>query len=420
MSIIHSLDTHFQRFQERKETADAALGLGNWIYALPHEKFESQTRALACEISQNLHQFQDPEAQEKVHRLFCEIVPNLETAEEKEAIYRTVAQNQALQNLLDPEVGRLRQEKSAQKALIHDPNHKLNRRIAKARLAFNMGYRGESAGTGMSGATFLRSITGKRLGLFKVSNEHQSTWKQLHDGVFRYVLMNQPYYLSPSIQSGVQAEEAAYIVSSAGGFGKLVPPTKMSEFGGIRGSFQLMAQQEKGQHLSEFNTIFERFEKRESYTNEEIEMFQEFAVYDYLIGNLDRHHRNWLVEYSEHEGETKLERVHAIDHDRTFVMRNPSSYLGLKSQYDWRELKIAKEALTDQGKQMILNNLQSDQIDRILQNIDQKVPNFMTPEMKARIHERAAVLRKMALSEGETPEKLGHIRTDREINAYLR
>ena len=414
--LIDSLDKHLAQYVDRKKSQGSYMGLGYWFYSFPLEEFEKHTLDLVKKVSANLSA---TDLKGRVQQLCFTVVPDLDKGEIKAAIHQIIAENKDFQNLLSDAVRRYREEKLANRRLIDKAAHRLDRRIEKARLAVNLGYRGESAGTGMSGATFLRSITGKRLGLFKVSNDHQSLWKTLHDGAFRNILANQPCYLNSCSKAGVQAEEAAYIVSSFVGF-DLVPPTKLTEFGGISGSFQLLVPKVEGKIVAEFASIVDRFEKNLWYSTPEIQMFQIFAVFDYLIGNLDRHCKNWFVAYTEERSRVKLHRIFAIDHDRAFIHTNPSSYLGLKSQYFWKNAKIALKPMTYDTKQFIQTHFQPDQISQIMEAVESRMPGFFTREIRKSFEERALVLLKIAESDEDfTFQGIGNLRTDRKIQLFL-
>ncbi|NGX57421.1 MAG: hypothetical protein K940chlam3_00312 [Chlamydiae bacterium] len=423
MSLISKLDHNFHQFQEKQEHDAAGYGLKQWLYSFPHEQYEKNALDLVREISQKVssgdQDLNNQQLKDLVNKLFFKVVPSLESGKGKVAIYETIAQNKELQNFLDADLRKNRHDKLMQPHLVHDSDHRINRKIAKARFALKLGYGREAAGSGMSGSEFLRGVNGKRLGLFKVSTDRTSLWKRIHDGFLKYFIFNQPYYLKAGPKSGIQAEEAAYIVSSKAGFGKLVPPTRLATFDGVEGSFQLMAKKEIGEKIAEFDKIKDKFESRDNYTNNEIEMFQKFAVYDYLINNLDRHHGNWMVEYTEKNGSPELKRIHAIDHDRGFSLGNPSGYtLGGKSQYLWRTLKIARHEMTPETKKFIQQNLRKREIDKVVQEIEEKVTGFMSQEMKDRIYEKAEVLIKMAHTSG-TLEELGAYRNDHSIRGYL-
>jgi len=424
MTLISRLTNHLKAYQQKLDNDKALLGLGRWAYTFPQKEFESGTCELAKEISASVKELENPELinselVEKVRTLFFEVIPTTCSKETRTDLYQLLSENKTLQNILDEDVAAYRRAKVDDTTLVSDKDHQLERRIAKAKLAFKLGFRGELAGTGMGGATFLYGVNQKRLGVFKVTKEHQSHWKNFHDGPLSYVMHNQAYYVSSKKEAAVQAEEAAYLVSSRAGFGDLVPPTKVVDLGGVTGSFQLVADKTTGEEVIEFSGIVESFESRDTYTAEEIQMFQFFAVFDYLINNLDRHDRNWLVEYSKEGGEVRLHKIHAIDHDRAFVHTTPSSRRGLRSHYRWKKLKIAKEPMTVETKDFISANLGQEQLLGVLTTVMQSIEGFMSPEMVEKMSEKVAILQKMVTLDDVSLEDLGNIRTDDEIKGFL-
>jgi len=255
--------------------------------------------------------------------------------------------------------------------------------------------------------------------VFKTTLAHQSHWKNLHDGPLSYVMYNQAYYVDTEGVAPAQAEEAAYIVATRIGFGDLVPPTQVMKLGDVAGSFQLMAKKEPDLLMSDFSKIAVDFENREKYTDDEIQMFQIFAVFDYLINNLDRHNRNWLVQYTNEGGNVQLRKIHAIDHDRSFVHTTPDSYRGLRNHYKWRNLKIAKEPMTRQTKEFILQYLTDDGLASALTFEHKRMGGFLTPEKVLRIADKVRVLQLAAEREGINFEQIGNIRTADEIARFL-
>jgi len=423
MKLTTRLDNIHHQHQKIRDQEASFFGFKKYLASISQAEYEQNVVNLVIEIDHKLKEgnkgLDGSNVKKRVQKLFFEVVPSLKSEDARASIQELVAKNKGLQNYLDSELRNCRKAKVKSPHLIHDPHHTLSRKIAKARFALKLGLGTEAAGTGLSGSEFVRGINGKRLGLFKVTMDKTNMTKWLNDCVLPYFWSNQPYYLKSGPKAGVEAEEAAYVVSSSAGFGRLVPPTMVMSFNDVVGSFQLMAKKEIGDNITEFENIIDEFEQRESYKSEEVNLFQNFAVYDYLINNLDRHHGNWIVEYTNVDGEVELKRIHAIDHDRAFSVENPGgSSRGSKNQYKWKSLKIAGEEITSETKRFIQQNLQVNQIEGVIEQVMQNVPGFLTDSMKKQIYQKAAVLWKIA-NEGGTFKELGGLGNDDAIQSYL-
>ncbi len=425
MNSLNSINNFCDKFDAHQKKRHSCLGFGRLRFVFRKDRIGSQAVSLINQISRenNYDSFNYNYDYEKVQKLFFTIVPQL-PKKSREEIHKAIGKNKDLQNYLDDKLKTLRDEKLQDKAKVDDPAHRLNRKIAKARFALKLGVKMKMPGTGISGSKFLMSVKGKKLGLLKPSEHHIPLWKKVFNFV-KYILRGQRYFLKSRPESFIEAEKAAYIVSYQGNFGTLVPPTTLETFDGIEGSFMLMAKAAKGNQIAEFKKIRKAFEKKGSYDSDEIDIFQLFAIYDYVINNLDRHDRNWMVEYKDEDGVIKLIKIHAIDHDKSFTKGNPSRLdkLGMHNQYKWCETAIAQENMTENTRRFIRDNLTEENILNIIDeiNCDEQLTSFMTPEMENRMKEKAAVLRKIA-DEPNSEYNLayiGFLRTGFDINKFL-
>jgi len=235
----------------------------------------------------------------------------------------------------------------------------------------------------------------------------------------RHVLHNQPYFLETKSKTGIQAEEAVFIFSETLGL-DLVPPTKVTQFRHVEGSFQLMVPQVEGFCVEEFKKIRNLYQTKSRYTSEEIQLFQYFAVFDVLIGNLDRHDRNWFVAYKKEGSRITIYKIFAIDHDRCFIRQNPSSILAMRSQYAWRDCSISREPMTHETKRFIQNNLQQEQVKKVVETVNKEIMGFFTRRSMERTYQRVKVLQILAEnSDSVTFDSFGTLRSDREIEVFL-
>ncbi len=426
MVNFNSLNAFCDKFDANQKKRQSCLGLGRLRFVFRKNRTGSEAAKLikGLKTEKNYETLRYNFDDDNVQKLFFTIVPQLAT-KSRIKIYKAIGKNKDLQNYLDDKIKRLRDEKLQDKKKVDDPKHRMDRKIAKARFALKLGVKMQKPGAGVSGSRFLLSVNGKRLGLLKPSEYHISLWKKVINFV-KYIFRGQRYFLKSTPESFTEAEKAAYIVSSKGNFGTLVPPTTLETFNDIEGSFMLMVKAAAKEHqIAEFKEIREAFEKKTVYDNDEINIFQLFAVYDYLINNLDRHDMNWLVEYKVEDGIIKLVKIHAIDHDKSFTKGNPSRLdkLGTRNQYKWCETSISKNKMTDETKQFIRDNLTEEKLQEIINAIqgDEQLKNFMTSEMEERMKEKAKVLRKIAEYPNSTYHLafVGSLRTGDAIEKFL-
>ena len=238
-----------------------------------------------------------------------------------------------------------------------------------------------------------------------------------------------------------QAEKASYLVSEHLNF-FLAPAAKDTTLK-LKGVFQLFISKEKESHLQQVQAatqslkesghlspkslkyveaaaVIDNF-KAEKFTDGELTLFQKFAIFDYLIGNLDRHEENWLVIFDAHADGTKtLKYIKAIDNANAFPKKHPKPFTkkvpsGLdllinpaRNQYKWKNLNIARFTFTAEIKEFVKNNLSSEKIRSMLKIIDREMPDFLDDSMHTLFLQRTDTLRR-TVEEGKTPEQLANL-----------
>lgn len=393
-------------------------GLGSYISG-PSQTFQDAVQSLAKSIIDQPALYDEA----KVRDFFFNVVP---LSSNKSQIFGELGtkQGHTVQAILSPELGALRAAK--------DPTHdtvdkKMARKKEKANLAIKLGIVAEKAWTGHSGSVVLTDLKGKKLGLFKPSEENISYYTWFKIVFFKYAFGVESYWLTDDPLAGVRAEVAAYKTAVYNGSPDLVPATSLFAVGGTTGSFQLWAKKEEGEEIGEFGNIEKAFESRTSYTDEEIEMFQEFVDFDFAIGNLDRHKWNWMVRYILNgEGKPVLTKLVIIDHDRSFIQRNPSwRSLCIRHQYAWGNLKIARIPFTEKAKARLKEKYSPEKVESLISSLKadaQQTKELITPDVENRMKERAEVLYKIgcsAVGSNYTPAELRHYRTEQSIDDLL-
>ncbi len=328
--------------------------------------------------------------------------------EGKARIRVIVAGNKELQNILSPDLKRLRAEKRDDATKVLDPEHKLNRKIAKMKLATKLGQKMEYLGKGCSGTRFIKGVNGKKLAIYKVSHADLK-WTTRIINFFKYISLGQLGFLNPDKKSNYLCEVLAYRAQELGFSALNIAPVRELQIGKENGAFMLF---KKGHQ--ELREVQEEFNSRGNYTDEEVNLVQQFFIYDYLIGNLDRHNENSLWKMKE----GKVSSIVPIDNEHSFPVRltHPLAYFAERNQYCWRHLEISDIPFTEESKAFITNNLTVDKIDAWVAKmesiaLDSKDKPLLRGDMRKFFYSRVAQLRDCAQGNGaKTPRELTHQR----------
>lgn len=147
---------------------------------------------------------------------------------------------------------------------------------------------------------------------------------------------------------------------------------------------------------------------------------QKFWIFDYLIGNLDRHEQNWFLKQDAKTGD--ITGVMGIDQGASFYLRASDSFLALRHQYQWAELEAAELPFTPEAREMI-SHVVAAQTD--LHNAVRWTFSSLSQKDREAIQQclqdRISVLEKILSQEASipTPKALGQIKTEAEIRAIL-
>ena len=147
-----------------------------------------------------------------------------------------------------------------------------------------------------------------------------------------------------------------------------------------------------------------------------LDFFQRLAVFDYLLGNLDRHEENWLVKQDG--------GILAIDNTHTFI----GDYVGThfrdwplrRFHYRWKHHPLATEPFKDKAKEKIkeLTERKVEEFWRDLEHEFGRGNPLLEGKRKELFLERVKVLQKMG-SEGGAPRQLGELFSKEAIHRYL-
>lgn len=281
------------------------------------------------------------------------------------------------------EVIKLRHEKETAPELRRDPDHWLARKIAKGMLAIELGVAVENIGKGVNQSVYIKSISGKILGVFKPQNP-----RPLRQRVLQLLGQGQRQFLNDGFYAETCAEKAADIIarklddrdlaSKVSNKGLSVCPVKIIKMLEERneGAFLIFA---KGSSANEMQI------NNKAIDVEEKDLFQKFFIYDFLLGNLDRHSENWLTRGDE-EGAVK--QIIPIDNANSLPRHdiNIKNFNAWKSRYAWNRLKIAQEPFSNDVKEFIRTHMAKDQIDAMIKAINSDADISRLYENEAIVH----------------------------------
>ena len=189
----------------------------------------------------------------------------------------------------------------------------------------------------------------RTIGLFKAAANYLPWSVQLRESLV--ALVGQRSILNKQPMAGPIAERASHALDSLLGW-QLTTPSELGVLGSKPGNIQRYLTPGCGHRFLTTEEEKNIFNKR-TLEADELETLQKFALFDFLIGNLDRHGDNWFVEIDE---EGTLVGIKAIDNANCFPERRHSPLFAtwmLQHRYGWKHYPMAKELLTEEIKQQI-------------------------------------------------------------------
>ncbi len=416
------------------------------------------------------------------HKLYFKILPKLNIS----PFSTDGKMAKVVQNYLHPELAILRAEKKDRPALATDAAHKLKRKIAKAELAIMLGH-GSEANKGTTGTMLITDINNKPIGVHKISSADvpfgtkfknffrsffgqlsylsQKTMAQPQAEKMAYLISRDFHFdLAPPsadavlknkgvLQLFVSKERSYSIISQVMASGEILTARKASalEIAAINASSigasvgasvkppSSTVRNDEAKTISaevvktETHNYVEAIKEIEkgafdqpltAYTEAEKTLFQKFALFDYLIGNLDRHEENWFVIFSapDAHGKRTLQHIKAIDNANAFPKKHPKPFMKKdpnvldslfspgRNQYKWKNLGLAEAKFTDETKEFIKRELSKERIEEVIKNIvgkGKEMPDFFDANMLRLLYLRADNLREKVLTD-QTPAELAN------------
>jgi hypothetical protein len=357
---------------------------------LMKEEASTPLQGAMCDICLYLDQYG---TDDEIRDLFARVLSRVDKRSFKRCLL-----SQRVQCVLCPEL----REFSGQTELTEQ--QQLAWSVAKINLALKLGIKPINPATGATGALVYRDIEEKPVGLFKPGllsnawNVRRAVKKAL--GIKR----QNDYCRQGGKLPDMYPEIAAYLADRHFGF-HLTPITGEAELEGAKGSLMLW------ERNCESAAAF--LPSPDGPSQEELELFQSFALFDYLIGNLDRHKNNYLIQQSKGH----LTRIIAIDHSNSFLEKNLglgySDFFNRAKQYGWRSHPFAGCAFTPNSRSR-MRAFTKEAIGGLIAQLKERFEGtlFVSEELIAHMHERAAVMRSLGEREGASPKLLSSYFSD--------
>lgn len=289
---------------------------------------------------------------------------------------------------------------------------KLRINIEKSLFMLQIGIQPE-ANKGATGSKIYRWFNAKNrgLGVFKPKRNDPGIMEKLYSP-FASLFQRQESHLSTAKFAQPASEVGTYILAKLLGL-DIVCPTKMTWLNGEEGSFQVFANgYEEAKEITDKLNNYTKVDDRLLY------LFQIFAIVDSLSGNLDCHPENWLVRGSS---ETPILFLKKIDGANGFPkMYTQEGMLSDIKQYKWGELKIAHERFCPEAIE-VMKMVTPAFIDDFIEEMRSEAPNFLTEEMIALLRERAAVIEELAKPEyvNASPYTLSQLKTEAQFREFF-
>ena len=284
---------------------------------------------------------------------------------------------------------------------------------------------------GSSGSYVILNGSGKALGIFKPADEevHAPSLTYGYRWIKRkwFEIFSYFYGSFPAIAggSGYVCEEIAYrlgkyVQLAFDARENLVPKTRAVTLGEKRGSFQVWIRPQKGGFLQNamgylnVDKIHRGSPDERSIDQSEFEML---VINDILLGNIDRHSKNWLLE--KRPGEEGV-HIRLIDGASSMSPTHSNAYFERRYQYSWTNLPNARHPFSERAKEAIWQLYENTQ--QLVAMVRERYENERETQhlegRLARFRSRINVLQKMA-NEARPMSFFAQLRTTLQVERFL-
>ncbi len=314
-----------------------------------------------------------------------------------------------IQHILCSKLGTFRKNHPDRAHLL--PKKKMEWAKLQIELALKLGVRPIKNKKGVSSSIIYYDIHHKPIGIFKKEQPIKSayTLKGIASTLFRFRNQSDICKLDQA-----QAEVAASLADQFFSV-RLVPFTRRIYLEGNYGSFMLWAPNMK-EALN--------FDSNHVPTTHELYLFQLMVIYDFLLGNLDRHLENWLVSS---DPMNLLKNIAMIDNGNAFPEEHPSEspkdYFARNKMYKWKSHPWAKyrlqEKIIDRLEELTPSKIE-EFIELLRDKLPKKAKDFFSPLRLSNLFSRAALLYEIGrLKKTDfTPSELGKAISSKKIHSF--
>lgn len=254
-------------------------------------------------------------------------------------------------------------------------------RVAETELARERGAVLEKSGKGVTGTQFGKGLDNSRLTVVKMNSKDPRFFNERFIPNHRsqeQLCRNDPR----------QAEAVAFLMSQIFGF-DIVPPTYLDENGY---SVQLFDSRGSEAHRTNIS-------EKTRFSEDELELLQIMALFNYLTGDLDGKDDNWKIVYN---GDRRIVDIVKFDNGNSFpeLPVEKRDFMTLEKTYAWKKHKWAQmPILTKPGSKMgkILSKIFDPRLIDHFQGLVQSMcPGFFSEKRKNFMLSRLATIKAVA------------------------
>lgn len=317
-----------------------------------------------------------------------------------------------IQNLLAQEII---EERDLGVERIQDITDVYEKNVVKVKLAMKLGTSEEFGlvlnPSGASGSYIGKDIKGKKRLIFKPSDESPESGRspKLRSRI-TYYFKKIPYFrqhenLDPDQTSDNEAR--AYTLDQQLCL-HIVPPTKMEEFESKKFMGRKKLKRGSCQMWAPKATVAKNLIKNNRAAIDDIS-FEKLVCLDFLLGNQDRHHENWLINQNhDKSGWDEEFTLFAIDNGSSFPHGFFKSFASKVHMYSWRTLKNAKRPF----EHIDYKNFKFD-FDQL------NFPDTKNGKMQKKMLKQRIKVLKDVIANGENMSVLGEIRDEKEFKERM-